>query len=65
MKGGSVQMKFVDDGKFGSIVIVAKGWGMIQEAVPDLEDQRNRNGMKLNTAECKGMHLGTNNMNFH
>lgn len=31
----------------------------------DLEDRTNRNGMKLNIAECKVMHLGTNNMNFH
>lgn len=38
MKGGSLQMKCADDGKFGGIVIVEEGWGMIQEAVPDLED---------------------------
>lgn len=58
-------MKCADDSKFGSIVIMQGDRGMIQEALTDLEDRPNRNGMKFNTTECKVMHLGTNNMNFH
>lgn len=53
-------MKFVDDSKFGTIVIMQD-----QEALADLEGWTNRNGMKFNITECKVMHLGTNNMTFH
>lgn len=65
MKGRSAWMKCADDSKFGSIVIMQGDRGMIQEALTDLEDRTNRNGMKFNITECKVMHLGTNNMNFH
>lgn len=58
-------MKFADDSKFGSIAIMQEDGGMIQEALTDLEDQTNRNGMKFNITEYKVMRLGTNNMNFH
>lgn len=51
MKGGSVQIKFADDSKFVSIVIMQEDRGMIQEALPDLEDRTNRNGMKFNITE--------------
>ena len=65
MKGSSAWMKPADDSKFGSIVIMQEDRCMIQEALTDLDDQTNRNGMKFNITECKVMHLGTNNMNFH
>lgn len=65
MKGRSVWMKVADDSRFGSIVIMQEDWGLIQEALADLEDQTNRNELKFNITECKVMHLGTNNMNFH
>lgn len=57
-------MKFIDDSKFGTIVIM-QDQGMIQEALADLEGWTNRNGMKFNITECEVMHLGTNNMAFH
>lgn len=64
MECRSVWMKFVDDSKFGTIVIM-QDQGMIQEALTDLEGWTNRNGMKFNITECRVMHLGTNNTNFH
>lgn len=57
-------MKFVGDSRFGTIVIM-QDQGMIQEALTDLEGWTIRNGMKFNITECKVMHLGSNNMNFH
>lgn len=57
-------MKFVDGSKFGTTVIM-QDQAMIQEALTDLGGWTNRNGMKFNITECKVMHLGTNNMNFH
>lgn len=57
-------MKFIDDSKFGTIVIM-QDQGMIQEALADLEGWTNRNGMKFNITECEVRHLGTNNMTFH
>jgi len=58
-------MKFAGDGKFGSIAIMQEDRGAVQETLTDLEDQTNTNGVKFNITECKVMHLGTNNMNFH
>lgn len=65
MKGRSVWVKVADDSRFGSIVIMQEDWSLIQEALTDLEDQTNRNELKFNITECKAMHLGANNMNFH
>lgn len=57
-------MKFVDDSRGGTIVIM-QDQSMIQEALTDLEGWTDRNGMKFNITDCKVMHLGTNNTNFH
>lgn len=59
-----VWMKFVDDSRGGTIVIM-QDQSMIQEALTDLEGWTDRNGMKFNITDCKVMHLGTNNTNFH
>lgn len=40
-------------------------WGIIQESLTELENRTSRNGMKSNITDCKVMHLGTSNMNFH
>lgn len=65
MKDRTAWMKFANDSKCGSLLFMWEGWGMIQEALTDLEDRTNRNGMKFNITESKAKHLGTNNMNFH
>lgn len=65
MKDRTAWMKFANDSKSGSMPFSQEGRGMVQEALTDLEDRTNRNGMKFNITESKVRHFGTNNMNFH
>lgn len=56
----SLLMKFTDDTEVRDIINMEGDANMIQEDLNNLENQSNRNGMKLNSTNCKPVPLWTN-----
>lgn len=40
---------------------MTEDWGIVRGKVNDLMNLNTRNGMKINSIQCKLMHLGINN----